>query len=47
MASKELSDVDLILANTFTHQIWNNMPSDDNREELLRPYVLILSKDVD
>jgi hypothetical protein len=43
----DFSDVDLVLISALANQLWYNRPDDDVREEMLRPYVLALTKHED
>ena len=44
---KILSDSDLILVAAQTNQLYNNRPDDEQKEEMLRPFVLALTKHED
>lgn len=43
----DLSNTDLVLISALANQLWNNRPDDEIREEMLRPYVLALTKHPD
>lgn len=43
----DLSNTDLVLISALANQLWNNRPDDEVREEMLRPYVLALTKHPD
>ena len=40
-----LSNSDLVLITAYTHSLFKNLPKDETREELLRPFVQALTKD--
>lgn len=41
---RELSETDLVLITAQTNQLWKNRPDDEIREEMMRPFVLALTK---
>lgn len=40
-----LSDTDLVLLNAYTNCLFKTLPNEEMREELLRPYVQVLTKE--
>jgi hypothetical protein len=41
---RELMEVDLILLQAHTFYNWRTLPRDEHREEILRPFVQLLTK---
>lgn len=42
--TRELSDTDLALIQTHTYFLMRNLPKDEHREEVLRPFVQVITK---
>lgn len=42
--SRELTEVDIALLQTHTYFLMKNLPKDEHREEVLRPFVQVITK---
>ena len=45
VVDRVLTDVDLVLINAHTHTLFKTLMKEETREELLRPFVSIITKD--